>query len=322
MNKIWMNAIRAAAGAGSETVPVAPSDLTATPVSTAQVDLSWTDNATNETGYKIYRSDNGGAYNLIDTITADSTSYNDTTITAGAAHFYKVAAYNGAGETESNAAGANTMTLNILSYYKCEEASGTRVDAVGNHNLAGSSGSPGSGTGIVGNGIQGNGTDWLLKTGLSESLQTNGFTVWGWVYVTSFTGRKGIIQNGSAMQFRLTVESATQIAFNVADSVSGTTAATILGLSLPLNTWIFVWGRYDASTKKAEAGYNAASGTLAPTALANGATAATAIELARGAATIMNNAISDEIGFALRKYTDDEISSLYNGGAGNQYPFY
>ncbi len=303
-------------------IPIAPTDLTTTPSSTSQIDLLWTDNATNETGYRIYRSDNGEAYNLIDTIAANSTSYNDATITAGAAHFYKVAAYNGAGEAESNAAGTNTLLLNILSYYKCEESSGARVDAAGNHNLAGSSGSPGSGAGIIGNGVQGNGTDWLLKTGISENLQTNGFTVWGWVYVTSFTGRKGIIQNGSTMQFRLTVESAAQIAFTVADSVSGVTASTILGLSLPLNTWIFVWGRYDAATKKAEAGYNAVSGTLAPAALTNGAVTAAAIELARGAATIMNNAISDEIGFALRKYTDDEISSLYNGGAGNQYPFY
>ncbi|MDQ7054058.1 MAG: fibronectin type III domain-containing protein, partial [candidate division KSB1 bacterium] len=39
--------------------PAAPSNLTATAVSTSQIDLSWTDNSNNEDGFKIERKDPG-----------------------------------------------------------------------------------------------------------------------------------------------------------------------------------------------------------------------------------------------------------------------
>ena len=37
----------------------APTDLTTTVVSNAEIDLTWTDNATNETGYEIDRTTDG-----------------------------------------------------------------------------------------------------------------------------------------------------------------------------------------------------------------------------------------------------------------------
>jgi hypothetical protein len=89
--------------------PDAPTDLTATQVN-ANVLLEWTDNATNETGYKIYRSD-GVTYALLDTIAADSVVYTDVAPGNGD-WWYEVAAYNAAGETLSDAA---TVTLaNLL----------------------------------------------------------------------------------------------------------------------------------------------------------------------------------------------------------------
>jgi hypothetical protein len=69
--------------------------------SATEIDLTWTDNATNETEYRIYRSTDGGAYGLIDTIAANSTSYNDTTVTASHVYTYKVAPANSGGETLS-----------------------------------------------------------------------------------------------------------------------------------------------------------------------------------------------------------------------------
>ncbi len=78
-------------------VPAVPAGLTATAVSSSQVDLSWTA-AANATGYNIYRAN--AAYvatSLANKITATpitGTTYNDTGLTAGTTYFYRVAAVN------------------------------------------------------------------------------------------------------------------------------------------------------------------------------------------------------------------------------------
>ena len=91
----------------SHATPVAPpagvTNLTAVYASGTQINLAWTDNATNETEYRIYRSDNGGAYALYDTIAAGSVAYNDVAATASHIYAYKVAPANAGGETLSGA---------------------------------------------------------------------------------------------------------------------------------------------------------------------------------------------------------------------------
>jgi len=88
-----------------EPAPAAPTDLTATLDETVpQVNLSWTDNATNETEYVVERSDNGGTFALIATLNADSMSYDDTTVASGNHYEYQVAAVNAGGASYSNIA--------------------------------------------------------------------------------------------------------------------------------------------------------------------------------------------------------------------------
>ncbi len=65
-----------------------------------RVNLSWTDNATNETGFVIERSaDNGVTFSEIGTAPAKSgtgsVTYTDTTIAAGNTYTYRVKAVNG-----------------------------------------------------------------------------------------------------------------------------------------------------------------------------------------------------------------------------------
>ena len=53
--------------------------------------LNWTDNASNEVGYVIYRSDDGGAtYNFIHQLAANSTSSVETGLLAGTTYYWKV----------------------------------------------------------------------------------------------------------------------------------------------------------------------------------------------------------------------------------------
>jgi len=73
----------------------APTDLALTVISDTQIDLEWTDNASNEEGYSIERSTDGVNFTEIDTVVADEESYSDTTCTEGNTYYYRVRAYLG-----------------------------------------------------------------------------------------------------------------------------------------------------------------------------------------------------------------------------------
>jgi hypothetical protein len=84
------------AGPASVTIvnlPAAPTGLAAVKSTATTVTVTWTDNATNETGYQVYRSANGGAYNLRATLGANAVSYIDQ-VSAGNTYSYQVRAYN------------------------------------------------------------------------------------------------------------------------------------------------------------------------------------------------------------------------------------
>lgn len=82
--------------------PAAPSGLSATARSLRQVDLAWTDNATNESGFRIERKlGAGGAYAEIARVGADASRYSDTSLAAGTLYFYRVRATQWPAATDS-----------------------------------------------------------------------------------------------------------------------------------------------------------------------------------------------------------------------------
>ncbi len=90
--------------------PAAPTALSATAVSSSQIDLSWTDNANNETGFKVERSPDGAAWAEIAQVGANVTVYPDTGLAASTTYFYRVRAFNGGGDSAySNTASATTL---------------------------------------------------------------------------------------------------------------------------------------------------------------------------------------------------------------------
>lgn len=98
--------------ARAHTVPAAPTNLTATGGATT-ISLSWTDNSNMEDGFNIYyRPYGSGSFSLLTSVSANTTSYVHN---AGIekSYEYKVKAYNDIGESsESNTAGAQTLTPN------------------------------------------------------------------------------------------------------------------------------------------------------------------------------------------------------------------
>jgi hypothetical protein len=98
------------ASATPSVTPPAPANLTATTVSRSQIRLAWTDKATNETGFRVYRSNDGITFKLIATLGANVSSYSNTGLARNRTYYYRVRAYNASGESvDSNTASATTL---------------------------------------------------------------------------------------------------------------------------------------------------------------------------------------------------------------------
>jgi titin len=91
--------------------PNAPSNLTATDFSSSQINLSWTDNSSNETGFSIERCTGNGCSNFaqIATVGVNTTTFPNTGLSRNTWYRYRVRAFNGSGNSGySNIATAKT----------------------------------------------------------------------------------------------------------------------------------------------------------------------------------------------------------------------
>src|SRR5215217_5895594 len=91
--------------------PAAPTSLVATAVSTSRINLSWTDNSGDESGFRIERCKNPNCTNFaqIAQVGAGVTTFADTTVSKNTAYNYRVRAFNAAGNSVySNTASAKT----------------------------------------------------------------------------------------------------------------------------------------------------------------------------------------------------------------------
>ena len=104
-------------GAGS--LPLAPSSLAATAISSDEIDLAWLDKSSDETGFKVERSLDGSTWAEIATVGQNAGSHIDVGLAPLTTYFYRVRAFNPAGNSPySNTASATT--------------SGGPIDAVAN----------------------------------------------------------------------------------------------------------------------------------------------------------------------------------------------
>ncbi|MBI2835280.1 MAG: hypothetical protein HYX76_12720, partial [Acidobacteria bacterium] len=149
----------------------APSGLGATAVSSTRVNLTWTDNATNETGYRVERRLlPGGVYGVIATLGTNATTFSDTGVGASSSYSYRVQASAGTMRSPySNEASVTTPpgglpSIAINDVTVSEPSTGT-VNAIFNVTLSGPAPSTVSVNFVTANGSASAGNDYELNAG-------------------------------------------------------------------------------------------------------------------------------------------------------------
>ena len=84
----------------SEPPDVAPSGLGAVAASSSAIDLGWTDNSSNETGFRLERSLNGASGWVLLELPAGTENYRDAGLAAATLYYYRLSAWNPNGSSD------------------------------------------------------------------------------------------------------------------------------------------------------------------------------------------------------------------------------
>jgi hypothetical protein len=108
------------------TAPDAPSDLAPqTSASGTSVNLSWTDNSNHETSFVALRTEDGAVWDVVGTVSADTSSLVDPTTDPDTTYYYQVVASNDAG---ANGSGAVESSPREPSGLAAEAVSGSVIE--------------------------------------------------------------------------------------------------------------------------------------------------------------------------------------------------
>jgi uncharacterized protein (TIGR02145 family) len=115
-------------------IPLNPTNLTGNNPASSQIVLTWTDNSTNEAGFKIERKTAQTNYTLVGNSNADVTTYTDNTVSNNIPYTYRVYAYNNVGNslTYSNEFTITSIGIPVLTTLPITTISYTSAVSGGN----------------------------------------------------------------------------------------------------------------------------------------------------------------------------------------------
>jgi Concanavalin A-like lectin/glucanases superfamily len=224
--------------------------------------------------------------------------------------------------------GGDALLTNLVSYWKLDEASGTRADVHGTNHLTDVNtvtGNPGK----IGTAAQFTAANSeYLSVASNASLQTGNidFTVACWAYLDAYNPSGSTLINrwGSTVgEFALLVNPAGYADWYVTPDGVGYGRVVSAAGSIPLGSWHFVVAWHDSVNDLMAVQVDNA--TPVTTAYASGG-AATAVPLEIGGGVVpaiapYTSGRIDEVGYWKRILTPAERTALWNGGAGLAYPF-
>lgn len=219
------------------------------------------------------------------------------------------------------------LSDNLQAFWKLDEASGIRVDSVGNNHLT-SQNNVGQAGGRIGTAaLFSSSLHQYLSVPDSASLSTGGgtsFTITSWVYLPTKTQHQAFISKATslavgefALYYQLDIDrfvfstTTNNVAYPVFAHTFGSPAA---------NAWHFIVATHDANTNTNiirinDAHEDAVTSLDPPDTLSS-------FEIGRFPSVMLyTNGRIDAVGFWKRVLTPSEITTLYNSGEGLEYPF-
>jgi len=110
-------------------IPTVPSGLAATSVSSSQINLTWTDNSLNETGFQVERKTGAsGNWSTIASLASNTTTYQNRSLAMGTTYYYRVSAINGIGRSIPSNEATATTALAQPSGLKATAVSTTQIN--------------------------------------------------------------------------------------------------------------------------------------------------------------------------------------------------
>ncbi len=104
-----------ASGTTFKSPPAAPAFVSSTPISTTRIDLMWTDNASNEDGFRLERKTGaGGTYTQIADLPANTVQYQSTGLTPSTTYYFRLVAYNNGGASASTETNTTTLAPDLI----------------------------------------------------------------------------------------------------------------------------------------------------------------------------------------------------------------
>lgn len=224
----------------------------------------------------------------------------------------------------------STLASGLVSYWKMEEASGTRVDSHGSNDLSDNN-TVGTAAGIIDNGadFERSNSEYLSITDAAQTgLNPSDFSVSAWVKFETSNVFAGLVsKRGVDEEYSIYFNNTNEIVCRISANAAG--SALSVSESNPISNATGVWYHFVITVDSSLGGagmefYENASSlgrsriaSSFATSIYNGGSVFRIGAMANPANFL--DAVVDEVGFWNRVLTSSEISDLYNSGAGLPY---
>jgi hypothetical protein len=229
-----------------------------------------------------------------------------------------------------------SLTTNLISYWKMDESSGNAADSSGNGYTLTNNNTVSFAAAKINNGADfgASNTNKSLTTANNLGIDGGAMSISCWIKPTALPSSSSDPFATSTFNFAGQSSSASSVQYNLSlANVSGDQrvyfsrwrdSAAITGawgsVSVSTSAFTHVVGTYDGTTLTVYVNAVAQANTVTQSGTGSGGSTQTSLGDRKGSVAYYPGLV-DEVGYWSRALSSTEVTQLYNGGAGIQYPF-